>query len=121
MVTKINPVYVPGSAHSFTGKTFTELTVNIVPDVTGSTAPGGAIDSLIKVASNNATVVLMSAVTASGFTYVVEGDFPTDTYDGTNSQTFAAYMQAQFQALGTVDALNLAGTTVTAGTVYNAE
>jgi hypothetical protein len=121
MVTKVNPVYDPTIARSFLGKTIASFTVGITPDVTGSTAPGEAIDAMIKALSLNATVVAISDIDAAGFDFWVEGDFPTDTYDGTASETFAAHMEDVLQALGTVDALDLSATTVTAGTVFQAD
>ena len=40
----------------------------------------------------------------------------TDTWDGSNSETFAAHLEDVIQALGTVDGVNLAGASVTAKT-----
>lgn len=121
MVTKINPIYVPGEARAFLGKTLSEFTVGITPDVTGSTQPEGAIDVMVKAISLTATVAMISDVAAAGFTFFVEGEFPTDTYDGANSETYAAHLEDVLQALGTVDALDLSATTVTAGSVYKAD
>jgi len=46
----------------------------------------------------------------------VEGDFGTDTYDGTNAETLAAHLEDVVQALGTVDSINLGSASVTAKT-----
>ena len=43
------------------------------------------------------------------------GDFGTDTYDGTNSETFAAHLEDLVQASGNLQSVNNASTTVTAG------
>lgn len=57
--------------------------------------------------------VLPIAVAALG------GDFGTDTYDGTNSETFAAHLEDLVQAAGTstgaLQSINVWQTTVTAG------
>jgi hypothetical protein len=47
---------------------------------------------------------------------MIEGDYGTDTYDGTNSETLAAHLEDVVQALGTVDGIDLA----TAGIVAKA-
>jgi hypothetical protein len=43
------------------------------------------------------------------------GDFPTQTYDGTNSETFAAHLEDLVQAAGSHQSVDLASATVTAG------
>lgn len=45
----------------------------------------------------------------------IGGDFGTDTWDGTNSETFAAHLEDLVQASGTHQSVNNASTTVTAG------
>ena len=53
-------------------------------------------------------------------TVLIEGDFGTDTYDGTNSETFAAHLEDLIQALTSVGAgsVNLSSATVTAVTGF---
>lgn len=51
---------------------------------------------------------LRIAVAAAG------GAFGTDTYDGTNSETFAAHLEDLVQAAGTHQSVNLASATVAA-------
>jgi hypothetical protein len=46
------------------------------------------------------------------FDVLVEGEFGTDTYDGTNSETFAVHLEDVVQALGTVNSVSLASATV---------
>ena len=60
--------------------------------------------------SSNAGQLLRFAVAAAG------GSFGTDTYDGTNSETFAAHLEDLVQAAGTHQSVNLASATVTAFT-----
>ena len=48
------------------------------------------------------------------FQLYYEGEFGTDTYDGTNSETFAAYLQTELRLLTSVGAgsVNLSSATV---------
>lgn len=122
MVDKVNPVYEPTVANSFNGKTVQHLTVTLAVDVTGSTAPGGAIDTIVKTLGLRATPVLLSAIAAGGFDVYYEGEFPTDDYNSDDSATtFAAQLQADIVALGTVDSLDLSGTTVAETAVFQAQ
>ena len=55
------------------------------------------------------------------FDVIYEGEFGTDTYDGSNSETFAAYLQTELRLLtaaGSND-INLSSATVVAGTAVN--
>lgn len=122
MVTKINPVFDAAQARSFLTKSISVFTVDPIVDVTASTAPFEAIDAMIKTISLRATIVAHSAITVDGFTVWVEGEFPTDDYNTDGSATtFAAQLQADLRALGTIDALDLSGTTVAAGGVFKAD
>ena len=47
---------------------------------------------------------------------MVEGEYGSDKYDGTNSESLAAHLEDVIIALGTVDSINLASATVTAKT-----
>lgn len=62
----------------------------------------------IEVIGTVSTVTLRIAVAAIG------GAYGTDTYDGTNSETFAAHLEDLVQASGTHDGVNNANTTVAA-------
>jgi hypothetical protein len=123
MVTKINPIYKFGTARSFLGKSLTAIDFDFNVDVDASLDPGEAVDSIIKSLSLVATVAMVSEITGTGqlMTVFFEGKFPTDKYDGTNSETFAAYMQTVIRALGTVDSLSFTSATATAGVVYLAD
>jgi hypothetical protein len=119
MVDKINPIFDAAQARSFLTKTISVFTVT-TDDISASTAPGGAIDAILKTISLSATIVAHSAMGTANV-FWIEGEFPTDTYDGTNSESFAAHLEDTVQALGTVDAIDLSGATVAAGTVYKAD
>lgn len=123
MVTKINPVFDVDQARSFLSKTISTFAIDLNVDASASNAPYEVIDRVLQTISERATIVMHSALTGSGqlMTVFLEGEFPTDTYDGTNSETFAAHLEDMIQALGTVDSLDLATATVTAGVVYKAD
>jgi hypothetical protein len=122
-VTKVNPI-LRNESRSFNGKTVTALTVNAkdtddnAVDISGSLGPDGAVQEILQGVTERATLVLHSkaydgAGTGDQIDVFVEGEFPTDFYDGTNEETFATYVQSVLQALGTVDSIDLTGTTVT--------
>ena len=53
--------------------------------------------------------------------FYVEGDFGTDTYDGTNSETFAAHLEDLIQGLGSSvgsNTIDLSSATITQGTGF---
>jgi len=123
MVTKINPVFDITTARSFLSKTITVLEIDLNVDASASTGPDGAIDAVLQTVAERATIVAHSALTGTGqlMTVWVEGEFPTDTYDGTNSETFVTYLTSTVVALGTVDSIDLSSAAVTAGVVYKAD
>jgi hypothetical protein len=119
MVTKTNPIFDAAQPRAFLEKSISTFTVT-TDDISGSTAPGGAIDAIIKTISLNVTIVAHGAM-ATANVFWIAGEFPTDTYDGTNAETFAAHLEDTIQALGTVDAIDLSGATVAAGVVYKSD
>jgi len=119
-VTKVNPI-LRNESRSFNGKSVTHLTLSVSPDITGSTGPDGAIQEILQTVTENATLVMAGAVSASGMEVFIEGVFPSSDY-GTNSDlTFAEHLEDQLQALGTVDSLDLSGTTVAVTDTYFAD
>ena len=83
----------------------------------------GAVKVVLNRVATMGTIVGYSALRADGganagqiMTVLIEGDFGTDTYDGTNSETFAAHLEDLIQALTSVGAgsVNLSSATVTA-------
>jgi hypothetical protein len=123
MVTKINPVFDIDQPRSFLSKTISAFAVDLNVDASASNAPYEALDRVLQTIALSATIVMHSALTGTGqlMTVFLEGEFPTDTYDGTNSETFAAHLEDTIQALGTVDGLDLSTATVTVGLVYKAD
>ena len=130
MTTKVNPTKANTVDH-FNGKTVTAVTVDFAVDGTdfSDTEMGalGAVQEAILTLSNQATPIIMTKLRTDGsnagqvFDIVYEGEFGTDTYDGTNSETFAAYLQTELRLLtaaGSND-IDLSSATVVAGTAVN--
>ena len=111
----------------YNGKTITAVTVDFAVNGTNfsSTELGaeGALQAAIKVLSQLAQPIIQSDIEADGggnagqvFQLYFEGEFGTDTYDGTNSETYAAYLQTELRLLTSVGAgsVNLSSATVAA-------
>ena len=87
----------------------------------------GAVKAVLNRVATMGTIVGYSALRADSgsnagqiMTVLIEGDFGTDTYDGTNSETFAAHLEDLIQALTSVGvgSVNLSSATVTAVTGF---
>jgi hypothetical protein len=130
-ITKVNPI-LANRARSFLGKTLDMYTIDFAVNATnfGSTEmdPGECVDLVLQTVSTMATIVAHSALRADGggnagqlIDVYVEGDFGTDTYDGTNSETLAAHLEDLVQGLGTTvgpNSINLTSATVVRGTGF---
>jgi len=129
-VTKANPT-LANTSRSFLGKTLQGYTIDLAVNATdfSSTEMGaeGAVQAVMRVIAQTATIVAHSALRADSganagqlFDVIVEGEFGTDTYDGSNSETFAADLEDRIQALTSVGAgsVNLSSATVTAMTGF---
>jgi hypothetical protein len=127
-LTKVNPIMSATRGRAFTGKTLNKFTVDVVENstnlATANMGPGGAFQAILQVISTMGTIVGHSALRSDGsndgqvFDVLIEGEFGTDTYDGTNSETFAAHLEDLVQGLGTVNSVVLTSATVTAATGY---
>ena len=130
MTTKVNPTKANTVDH-FNGKTVTAITVDFAVDGTNFSStemgPLGAVQEAINTLSNQATPIIITKLRTDGanagqvFDIVYEGEFGTDTYDGSNSETFAAYLQTELRLLtasGSND-IDLSSATVVAGTAVN--
>jgi hypothetical protein len=120
-ITKINPVISATRGRAFSGATVNCFTVDIVAATNLATAnmgPSGAFQAILTALSRNCTITGVSALRTNGsgdgrmFDVLVEGEYGTDTYDGTNSETFAVHLEDVVQALGTVNSVNLGSATV---------
>ena len=130
MTTKVNPTKANTVDH-LNGKTVTAITIDFAVNGTdfSDTEMGalGAVQEAILTLSNQATPIIITKLRSDGsnagqvFDVIYEGEFGTDTYDGTNSETFAAYLQTELRLLtaaGSND-INLSSATVVAGTAVN--
>jgi hypothetical protein len=121
-ITKINPVIDATRGRTFSGATLNCFTVDIVAATNLATAnmgPAGAYQAILTALARRVTVVGVSALRTNGsgdgrmFDVLVEGEYGTDDYDGTNSETLAAHLEDEVIALGTVNSVSLASATVT--------
>jgi hypothetical protein len=87
----------------------------------------GAVKDVLNTIATLATVVGYSAIRADSganagqvITVLVEGDFGTDEYDGSNAETFAAHLEDLIQAKTSAGtgSVNLSSATVTAVTGF---
>ena len=132
-VTKLNPE-LANTSRSFLGKTIMGFTVDFGVNATnfGSTemGPNECVQIVLNTLSTMGTIVGHSALRADSganagqlMDVYIEGEFGTDTYDGSNSETFAAHLEDLIQGLGAsvgdngID-LSQAATTVTALTGF---
>ncbi len=129
-ITKVNPE-LSNRSRSFLGKTLDMYTIDFAVNATnfGSTemGPNESVDVALRTIATMATIVGHSALRADSganagqlIDVYIEGDFPTDTYDGTNSETLAAHLEDLIQAIGTNNAngIDLSSATVTRGTGF---
>jgi len=127
--TKANPT-LANAGRSFLGKTIKKYTIDFAVNATDFSATemagGGAVQAVISKITENANIVLISAVRADAGSnagqlfdvYLEHGDAGTSTYDGTNSETFIADLEDRIQALTSVGAglVDLSSATVAATT-----
>jgi hypothetical protein len=126
-ITKVNPVIDATRGRSFTGATLNCFTVDIVAAVNLATAnmgPTGAYQAILSVLSRNCTIVGVSALRTNGtgdgrmFDVLVEGEFGTEKYDNTNSETLAEFLQTVVRDLATVNSVSLTLATVVVKTGF---
>lgn len=108
-----------GLSTNFLGKTLAHLDIDFGADVSGKLGPTSAVASAMDaIQGAGFNIVIIGALHSAdnNLSVCVEGDYGTDTYDGSNSETLAVHLEDVVQALGTVDSVNLASATVTAKT-----
>ena len=102
------------------GKVIAGIQIDFGADCSAKLAVGSAVDATLKAIMNEGlTAFAIGAVdntggTGQGLKVLFEGEHGTDTYDGSNSETIAAHLEDVVQALGTVDGINLGGTSIAA-------
>lgn len=113
-----NPIRVDEEKF-FIGKNVTLVDVDFGAAVNGSLGPDGAVQAVFEAIQGEGLNILGHGPlhsTNANMSLMIEGEFGSDTYDGTNSETIAAHLEDVIIALGTVDSINLASATVTAKT-----
>ena len=118
---RANPT-LPNTARSFNGKSVSQFTITPLTDAaaavdfTDELGPNGALQLILRTITQAATPVMISAaadIEAPVYTVFFEGDFNiTDTWDGTNNESFADYLQRLIQGLGEEAAARVAGESV---------
>lgn len=109
MVIKVNPT-IDNVGRSFNGKTVQAYTIDLAVNATDFSdtemGPNGAVQEVLATIAKSATIVMYSALRADGdtndgqvFDVYVEGEYPTDTYDGSTSETFAVFLASEINAL----------------------
>jgi hypothetical protein len=128
-ITKVNPT-LANVSRNFNGRTIMGFTIDLAVNGTNFAStemgPTGAVQAVLDVLRRNVTVIAMSALRTDGsnagqvFDIMVEGEYGTDTYDGQNSETLAAHLEDELQALTSVGVgtVSLASATVTASTGF---
>lgn len=113
-VTRLNPTSV-ATSFSTQGKPLTFVKIDFGSNVSTKTGPDSTIEAVLRVVAATATIAIVGELVSNQYLSIaVEGTFGTDTYDGSNSETFAADLEDRIQALTTVDSINLASAAVTA-------
>lgn len=127
MTTKINPTKANTTDH-LSGKTITAVTVDLAVNGTNFAStemgPLGAVQAALATMTQEATPIIITKLRSDGsndgqvFDMVFEGEFGTDTYDGTNSEAFAAYLQTVVRLLDAAGSndIDLSNATVVAAT-----
>jgi hypothetical protein len=120
----VAPFFKNGVTLDFYTLTFpsADLTAMLDSDPTGfPNAPRSPIAVALETVAQRVTIEIISTARFSTNTTLVigvaaiGGVYPTDTYDGTNSETMAVYLQSLLDDAGTHQDFDLATTTVAAG------
>lgn len=134
--TQVNGFNGHAKSRSYVGKTITGITIDYGVNGTdfssaAETGAGGAHTLIVQKLQQYGTIAMMSALRSDGsndgqiFDVFYEGEFGTDTYDGSTSQAFHAFVQAEIRAETSIGAgsVNLSSAAVTAmsGSPWKAE
>jgi hypothetical protein len=115
-----NPIRVDEEKF-FIGKEVALVDVDFGAAVNGSLGPAGAVEAVFEAIQGEGVNILGHGPlhsTNANMSLMIEGEYGSDTYDGSNSESLAAHLEDVIKALGTVDGINLgaAGSSVTAKT-----
>ena len=115
-VERVNPTIDATRGRAFLGGTVNAFEVNAGVALTNEMDGPGAFQQMLQALSSQYTITGHSALRGGDavFTILIEGEFGTDTYDGTNSETLAEHLEDLVQALGSIGngPVSMAGATV---------
>ena len=114
--TKVAPTFVDEDTF-FVGKTVTLIEITYPGAVNAKTGPESTIQAVHNAIMGAGFNILgYGALTDTNTVsaMMIEGEYGSDTYDGSNSETLAVHLEDVVQALGTVDGINLGGTSIAA-------
>lgn len=103
----------------FIGKEVALVDVDFGAAVNGSLGPDGAVEAVFEAINGEGINILGHGPLHStnvNISLMLEGEYGSDTYDGSNSESIAAHLEDVIIALGTVDTIDLSAATVTAKT-----
>jgi|TARA_B100000959_G_scaffold182622_1_gene190940 hypothetical protein len=124
--TQVNPAAMTNEGRSYLGISMTGVTIDYAVNGTDFSStemgPAGAHPQVIDLIGSHANIVAHSGLRTDGsnagqvWDCWVKGDRGTDTWDGTNSETFAAFLQTEIRTLTSVGAgsVDLSSATVVA-------
>ena len=120
-VTRQDPAVSITSIEYFGTKPMTVFEVDFGAAVNAKTGAESTIAKVIEKISQHCTIAIRSELHSTNqvMTFFVEHTNEQDTYDGTNSETFVAFLQTEIVALGTVDSIDLTSATTAVKTTLN--
>ena len=125
LVKKNEAVQLPLFKNGVSLQFFTVTFPSAVNAKLGATTAGvrspvvAALEAIQSVCSVEVVGTLKNSNTELGIAVAaIGGDYGTDTWDGTNSETFAAHLEDLVQAAGSHQGVNLASATVAAGATF---
>jgi hypothetical protein len=120
--TKVHPTAVDIASIQYLGtKELTVFELDFGAAVNTKTGPESAIAKAIEKIAQHCTILLRSELHSTNqvMTFFIEHPNTTDTYDGTNAETFVVFLASELVALGIVDGVNFAGSSCTVKTTLN--
>ena len=121
-ISKVNPTAVDiASIQYFGTKDLTVFELDFGTAVNTKTGPASAIAKAIEKIAQHCTILIRSELHSTNqvMTFFIEHGNQTDTYDGTNSETFVEYLATELVALGIVDSINFASSSCAVKTTLN--
>ena len=121
-ISKVNPTAVDiASIQYFGTKDLTVFELDFGAAVNTKTGPESAIAKAVEKIAQHCTILIRSELHSTNqvMTFFIEHGNQTDTYDGTNSETFVEYLATELVALGVVDSINFAASSCAVKTTLN--